>query len=201
MVGDSVGKNYNVANSRVEKFLKAYMTERVQLINGTTRDALQKALASDDPHGGVRRVFEDARERRAKMIATTEVVRGSNFAAIDAGKWVGELSKKRWSSQLDPVVRHDHDEMEGQTVDWNERFTAPNGSQAHWPGGFKEPELSVNCRCAALPSRENQRRDLGEFGDPVDLYENVRRPFVRQLEAAWRRVFDEQEAAVLAELS
>ena len=66
VVGDSVGKDYRVNNSRVEKFLKSYMIERVDMINATTRDALQKALQSDDPRQAVRDVFRRARESRAR---------------------------------------------------------------------------------------------------------------------------------------
>jgi len=200
VVGDSVGKNYNLLNSRVEKFLKAYMTERVDMINATTRVAVQKALESDDPQAAVRHVFEVARDSRAKIIALTEVTRSSNFGAIDAGKWVGALEFKRWITQEDLQVRDAHEHMQNQVVPWNDPFEAPNGSHAQWPGGFREPELSIGCRCAAIPARAAQQRELGDYADAVALYDDVRAPAVTKLEAAWRQVFDEQEAAILAEL-
>ena len=151
MVGDSVGKNYNLLNSRVEKFLKAYMTERVDMINATTRVAVQKALESDDPQAAVRHVFEVARDSRAKIIALTEVTRSSNFGAIDAGKWVGALEFKRWITQEDLQVRDAHEHMQNQVVPWNDPFEAPNGSHAQWPGGFSEPELSIGCFPGDVP--------------------------------------------------
>lgn len=199
-MSDAIGKEYNLLNSRAERHLREYMAERVDLINGSTRRALIKALDSDDPQGAVRHVFQVARDSRAQQIAVTEVVRTSNWAALDAGKWQAALDLKRWTSLMDGEERHAHHEMHNQVVGWNEDFVAPNGSKAKWPGAFKEPELSVNCRCAALPARPGQRADLDDFGDAVTLYEDLRRPFVDQMESAWRRVFDEQEAAVLAQL-
>jgi uncharacterized protein with gpF-like domain len=157
-IGDAVAKDYNIANSRAEKFLQGYMQTRVDMINATTREAVQKALTADDPQAAVRRVFEVAKTSRAKLIADTEVVRASNWAAVDAGKWVGELDFKRWVTQEDSHVRHAHHEMQDQVVAWNDPFEAPNGSHAQWPGGFREPALSVNCRCAAIPARAKHTR-------------------------------------------
>ena len=80
-VGDSVGKEYNAANARAQRFLKGYMTERVDMINSTTRKAVQKALKDENPKAAVRKVFRQARAHRAKSIAETEVVRAIAAAA------------------------------------------------------------------------------------------------------------------------
>ena len=45
------------------------------------------------------------------------------------------------------------------------------------------------------------REVVEEFDrDPVELFDALRRPLERRMQRAWRKVFDEQEAAVLAEL-
>jgi hypothetical protein len=198
VVGASVGKDYNLLNSRVEKFLRAYMTERVDMINATTREAVQKALESDDPQAAVRHVFEVARDSRAKMIALTEAVRASNWAAVDAGKWVGALDYKRFVSLMDGHERHTHHSMNNQIQPWNSDFVSPSGAHGPVPGMFGVPDEDIACRCAVLPARVAQTRELGDYGDAVQLYEDVRSPHVQALEAAWREVFSEQEAAILA---
>jgi Phage Mu protein F like protein len=200
-VADSVEKSYRIDNVRAERFLKKYMSDRVEMINATTRDAIQEALESDDPRTAIENVFHHARDVRAPAIAETEVVRTSNWAAIDAGKWTAELEFKRWATQHDSKVRHEHRGLNDQIVGWNENFVSPSGYQGPGPGSMSGgANMNMRCRCAAIPARRPQATELGDYGDPVDLYEDVRAPHVEDLTRAWRRVFDEQEAAVLAEL-
>jgi hypothetical protein len=197
-VADAVGKDYNLSNSRVERFLKGYMAKRVGMINTTTRDAVNRALDSDDPATEVRRVFDQARRVRAKAIAESEVVRASNFAAVDAGKWVKILDTKRWASQRDGRVRHEHVGLHGQTVPWNDKFTSPSGFTGPGPGSMSGgPEMNARCRCAAVPVHKGVVGELDD--DPVAVFDGLREPFIRQMTRAWRKVFDEQEAIALAE--
>jgi uncharacterized protein with gpF-like domain len=198
-VSDAVGKDYRLDNSRVEKFLKGYASKRIKMMNDTTREQLREALASDDPRSAVLEVFRHARDARAKMIAGTEVVRASNFAAIDAGKWVRVLDKKRWATQQDGRVRDEHRGLHGQTVLWNEKFRSPYGHTGPGPGSMTGGAANnANCRCSAVPVREEVVEEFDR--DPVELFDNLRAPFEEQLEQHWRNVFREQEAAVLAEI-
>ena len=57
--------------------------------------------------------------------------------------------------------------------------------------------LDARCRCSAIPSKASQQEILAEYGDPVEIYDDVRKPHVKEVEKAWRKVFREQEAAVL----
>jgi hypothetical protein len=195
-----VGGEYNLANSRVEKFLKNYMLQRVELINGTTREALQKAASADDPEAAIRHVFDVARSSRAQNIAVGEITRASNFAAVDAGRWKGQLDLKSWQSQLDSHVRMTHQELHGQVVGWLEDFTSPSGAHGPHPGALGTPDEDIGCRCFVAPTRSNARRELANGGSLQEMADALRLPFVDQLETAWRQVFAEQEAAVLAEL-
>jgi uncharacterized protein with gpF-like domain len=198
-VGESVGKNYNIANSRVQRFVRDYMSARVEMINATTRKELLDALErSDDPAAAVRRVFRHARGERAELIAQTEAVRSSNFAAIDAGKWVARLDRKTWASQQDGRVRHTHQVLHGQTVEWNDYFVSPSGARAKFPAEFGVPDEDCGCRCAAIPAGAEALEDFA--ADPVELYDALRRPYEEALARAWRRVFTEQERAILADL-
>jgi Phage Mu protein F like protein len=199
-VAESAGRTYNLANPRAETFLKRYMSERVDLINATTRKALQKALASEDPETAVREVFRHAREARAKAIAISETVRAGNWAAIDAGKWDSELDLKTWISQRDRDVRPTHVQLDGQTVGWLEDFVSPSGAHGPSPGQLGDPAEDVNCRCFSAPTRPGARRALTEGRSLQEFADDLRRPHEAALEAAWRRVFDEQEASVLAGL-
>ena len=101
---------------------------------------------------------------------------------------------------MDGVERHTHHEMNNQIKPWLEDFVSPSGAHGPFPGQFGVPEEDINCRCAALPAKIGQRRELGEFGDPVELYENIRSPYVAQLEKAWVEVFREQEREILSAL-
>jgi hypothetical protein len=198
-IADAVGKPYNLENSRVERFLRGYASKRVDMINGTTREAIQEAIRSDRPRDAVSEVFRHARDQRAAMIAETEVVRASNFAAIDAGKWVKVLDRKRWATRQDARVRHEHMGLHGQTVPWNEKFRSPGGYTGPGPGSMTGgAAMNSRCRCSAVPVSPQVVDEFDQ--DPVDLYDALRQPFIEQTEAAWRKVFDEQEAAVLAAL-
>jgi Phage Mu protein F like protein len=198
-VADAVGKDYNLANPRVEKFLRGYASKRIEMINGTTREQLHEALGADDPRAAVREVFRHARDERAKLIAETEVVRASNFAAIDAGKWVKVLDRKRWATRRDKKVRPEHAGMHGQTVGWNEKFRSPYGNTGPGPGSMTGgAATNARCRCSAVPVSQTVVDEFDQ--DPVVLFDNLRQPFEERLEQHWRQVFKEQEAAVLAEL-
>lgn len=194
-----MGKDYRLDNPRVEKFLRGYASKRIDMINGTTWEALREAIASDDPRAAVREVFRHARDARARTIAASEVVRASNFAAIDAGKWVKVLDRKRWATQRDNRVRAEHAAMHGQTVAWNEKFRSPFGHTGPGPGSMTGgASNNANCRCSAVPVRAEVVEEFDQ--DPVELFDALRAPFEEQLERHWRAVFAEQEAAVLAAL-
>lgn len=199
-MAESAGRRYNLANARAERHLREYMTERVDLINSTTRAALHKALASEDPETAVREVFRHAREARANSIAASEVARTSGWASLDAGKWDSDLDLKTWISQRDPHVRRTHVELDGQTVGWLEDFVSSSGARGPHPGALGTPEEDVGCRCYPAPSRPDARRDLTDGRAVQEFADSLRRPLEAELAAAWRRVFSEQEAAVLAEL-
>ena len=58
--------------------------------------------------------------------------------------------------------------------------------------------MNIGCRCSAIPVGKNVVDEFDQ--DPVELFDALRAPFEQQLARAWRKVFTEQEAAVLAEL-
>ena len=199
-VADAVGKVYNLDNPRVEKFLRGYASKRIAMINDTTREAVHEALKADDPRAAVREVFRQARAERADLIAESEVVRASNFAVVDAGKWVKVLDRKRWATRQDAKVRHEHVGLHGQTVDWAAKFKSPSGYTGPGPGSMSGgAAMNARCRCAAVPVAQEVVEEFDR--DPVELFDALRRPFEEQVAQAWAKVFDEQEAAVLAELA
>lgn len=199
-VGDSVGKDYRINNPRVVKHLRQYLSERVPMINQTTRDALLAALKNEEPRAAIRKVFEQAREHRATLIAQSEISRSSSFAAIDAGKWVGALDFKQWISQRDEKVRHTHAAMDGQIVGWLEDFVSPSGAKGPYPGALGTPEEDIACRCWPAPTNKTAKRNLADGRALQETADALRAPMIEEMTAAWRKVFDEQEAALLAEL-
>ena len=54
---------------------------------------------------------------------------------------------KTYETMQDPKVRDTHDYLQGMTVGIDEEFYTYDGDSAMYPGGFKNPQNNVNCRC------------------------------------------------------
>jgi len=67
--------------------------------------------------------------------------------SLDYASNQGVVMKKVWRSSQDERVRDLHAAMDGQVVDYDEDFTAPDGARAWGPGLFAEAHHSINCRC------------------------------------------------------
>jgi hypothetical protein len=95
---------------------------------------------------------------RGDNIARTESVASLNRSsmealqqAVDNGSIPKENVKRVWDSAgPDGRTRPDHLDMDGQEVDLNEPFHAPDGSLLMFPGDTSlgaSPEETINCRC------------------------------------------------------
>lgn len=80
-------------------------------------------------------------------IAETESHRDTNEAIYDTAKDSGLTVYKTWETMLDDRVRDAHEEIQGQTVPFDDVFVTWDGHEARFPGDFGIPELDVNCRC------------------------------------------------------
>ena len=80
-------------------------------------------------------------------IAETESHRDTNEGIYDAAADSGLTLLKTWETMEDDRVREAHEEIQGQTVPFDDVFVTWDGHEARFPGDFDTPELNCNCRC------------------------------------------------------
>jgi hypothetical protein len=81
-------------------------------------------------------------------IAETESHRDTNEAIYEVAKGSGiQNLYKTWETMEDDRVREAHEEIQGQTVPFEDVFVTWDGHEARFPGDFDTAELNVNCRC------------------------------------------------------
>lgn len=116
---------------------------------------LTRGLATELSYEQIARHISDYGEsdmRRSMTIARTEGHRVQNEAKQDsmtAAKEKGADIVKQWDATLDGSTRPEHAELDGQVVELDEDFTVGSYS-APYPGGFGDPYMDCNCRCAML---------------------------------------------------
>ena len=101
----------------------------------TWRDRLREQLANG---GTVEEIMR---------IAETESHRDTNEGIYDIASDSGLDLYKTWETMEDDRVREAHEEIQGQTVPFDDVFVTWDGHEARFPGDFDTPELNVNCRC------------------------------------------------------
>jgi len=87
----------------------------------------------------------------AMNIVRTEGTRNLNAGNYSAEKWASNQGVdiiRFWISTLDTNTRSEHQGLDGQERGIDEPFTAPDGEEAMWPGGFSSAAQNVNCRCS-----------------------------------------------------
>lgn len=80
-------------------------------------------------------------------IAETESHRDTNEAIYDTARDSGLVVLKTWETMEDDRVRDQHEEIQGQTVPFDDVFVTWDGHEARFPGDFGVADLDVNCRC------------------------------------------------------
>ena len=108
---------------------------------------------------------------RARRIARTEVMRASNYAAMEGAKLHNFEVDKVWIASRDirtrriPRNSYDHFNMDGATVPFNEPFTSTGKKGdtvlAAQPGDPNAPAgFTINCRCTVgfVPRRDENGR-------------------------------------------
>jgi uncharacterized protein with gpF-like domain len=124
---------------------------------------VRKAIAEGKPldqatiNRLISRYKDSLLQLRGESIARTETIQSLTrsqheaFAqATDGGAAKASDTVKVWDTAGDSRVRHSHREMDGQTVQFDEPFTTPNGEKLMHPGdsslGASAEEI-IMCRC------------------------------------------------------
>ncbi|WP_192828990.1 phage minor head protein [Carnobacterium sp. 1290_CSPC] len=144
--------NTPVAGKRLSTRL---YTNQSKLAQETTTALLQGAFRGEGYAKVAKRVSEltEANYKQALRIARTEGGRVQSTAKQKSyveAKNKGIDVQKRWLSTLDKKTRHSHQQLDGQTVDVEEEFTAPSGAKAMGPRLFQEASETINCRCTTI---------------------------------------------------
>lgn len=158
----SFGTNEELTHAIIDYLQRFLLEKSVNPISQTTKDwilrmisnGVQEGLGADE----IAREIEgsDFLRYQALRIVRTETVRATNVGAMKAAEASPFEVQKEWISAHDNRVRHSHRLVDGQVVEFNNRFS--NGLMQ--PGDpMGEAAETINCRCAVafIPKRENGR--------------------------------------------
>lgn len=110
--------------------------------------AINKRIAGKTWRERLREQLSEGGDVEAIMrIAETESHRDTNEGIYDAAADSGLTLLKTWETMEDDRVREAHEEIQGQTVPFDDVFVTWDGHEARFPGDFDTPELNVGCRC------------------------------------------------------
>ena len=140
-----------------QTFMAVYAAAEVTRVNDSTINMLSKLIGNAITNGETitdlakRIMASDSAifgERRAYMIARTEVLSASSYANRQGAKAVGVPMDKKWIASSDKRTRDSHEKANGQTVDIDEYYTVGH-AKAMYPGDPSLPAKErIDCRCA-----------------------------------------------------
>jgi SPP1 gp7 family putative phage head morphogenesis protein len=201
-VGSLIDNGGEVAARAVANY-GPILNQRVKDINATTQNALSESLlegieageSTDELVARVDKIFDAAIDTRARIIARTEVLTATNFAAMAALRELGATSK-RWVGILDDRIRDSHEAAHGQIVGIDEKFQVGD-SEMEYPGDPTAPAKEVcNCRCHVQPVMDGEERSAEAYMQYVVRSEG----FEESLVQALRREFDKQRTTILSNI-
>lgn len=161
-----------VSEATVKRLL-AIAGEKIKGINATTLKLLKVALAEGVSEGEsipqlAKRIdalyLEEIIPNRSVVIARSETVSASNFAAMESARASGLSLDKVWLATDDNRTRPDHRDADGQQVGMDEPFIV--GGEEMMQPGDGPADQTVNCRCTVYFVRVNAQGD--EVGSQMD---------------------------------
>lgn len=153
------GLTWDVVRDEWLVFVDEFGLEEAELINGATRDELQKivndGIAAGDSNLNIRDAITDKysqyKSTRSIVIARTEThmaTVGGTFTTYQ----VAGIEQKEWLTTIDGREREWHQTMDGQIKPINEPFISGNNNELMFPGDPNAPaDEVIQCRCALLP--------------------------------------------------
>lgn len=184
-------EDFNVNTKAVDAYMRQ-VRERAQKMGETTIDIVKRASVEAKRLGDMSPVLEalEGRLTAIDRLSTDEARKMINFVRGEAARQT--KTSKTWNAVMDSKTRPQHARLHGKTI--GPRATFQIGSdRADGPGGFSQPENSVNCRCWLT---FGPKRDDGAYLDEATALEEraekltptfekeIRAETKRQLEAA-----------------
>ncbi len=207
---DAVGSSgtFNMVNPLVSGFIDKWATVKITgLVDATTREALRETLidgvrageSSKDLARRVREVFADADQRRAILIARTEVVGLTNRAIYAAHAMSGVVQRRQWVATSDDRTREVHAQMNGQVQDIGAAFESSSGATGMSPGDMGSADEDCNCRCTTIALVGDQEpRGAVDLGIIQRDFEVRVLSHEQKFTQAARKGFAKQESEMLA---
>jgi uncharacterized protein with gpF-like domain len=145
---------FNPWERTIQAYIESTVADKVTNVLDTTKSKIKglidKLRAEDSTMDQIARAikgkFDDFSRYRSFMIARTEIVGASNYASITSARQTGIVKKKKWVSSRDDRVRESHEDVHGESVELEEKFS--NGLE--FPGDYEagKPSETIHCRCA-----------------------------------------------------
>lgn len=108
--------------------------------------------------------FNHAASIRYARTATTSAENAGRLDGYKRADKMGIKMKQTWIATLDGRTRHEHRQLDGQTVGIDEPFKV-DGYEIRFPGDPQaEPFLIWNCRCTTIAQIDGFERDPADMG-------------------------------------
>jgi SPP1 gp7 family putative phage head morphogenesis protein len=139
------GINWDLANEAAREWAWSYATQWTAQLVASTRRQMQLEITRWIDNGEtlpqlISRLAPLFGEKRAELIAVTEVTRAFAEGNIRAWKETGVIQKKEWVTAFDELVCPICSPLNGKVVGMDEEF-AP---------GIKSPPAHPRCRCVIV---------------------------------------------------
>lgn len=131
------------------------MYEDIETLSKVTKEAIESCMIQGKGYIDIAQLISNLSEatlKQAYTIARTEGRRVTSLAKVDAQTRAKELGAdivKVWDSTLDGKTRTQHQELDGQVKEIDEKFEY-HGMKAKAPTLFGVPHMDINCRCISL---------------------------------------------------
>lgn len=164
--GDPVLDEEELIENAVADTTNFYLREeaafKIRDIQSTTKAFVRQQIALGEEAGeGIEKIARRIRggpitNRRARVIARTEVIAATNRGQMAGAQSMGIPLQKEWLAADQPGrTRDTHAAASGQTREMKEPFSV-GGAQLMQPGDTSlgaPPEETINCRCTVIFKR------------------------------------------------
>lgn len=164
--------NAPVAGKRLSKRL---YQQRNELAKNVTNNIINGLFAGDS-YAKIAKQVSSATEATYKQALRIVITEGGRTSSVtqqqssEKAKSLGVNMQKRWLSTLDGKTRHNHRELDGQTVDIEDDFHV-NGHKAKQPRMFGIAKEDVRCRCTSINIVDGIAPELRRDGESKELIE------------------------------
>lgn len=135
-----------------EKKIRSAITQGI--IRGDSVDNIAKRLRQ------VTDMDEKASVRNARTMTTSAECAGRQDRYEEAEEKYGIQMQKTWIATLDDRTRDEHAELDGVTIDVDEKFKNGLGELMYPCDPDGDPENVYNCRCTMVSSIKGYARDM-----------------------------------------